>query len=66
MTVKKLIQMLKKEDENAEVFAYLAAEEGWGIVPLGYGDAIIGKSRTEKDSFVLLPIEVPEEFDKWD
>ena len=66
MIVKKLIQLLKKENESSEVFAYLGAKEGWSIVPLGYGDAIIGKSRTDKDSFVLIPVEVPEKFDKWD
>ena len=30
------------------------------------GDAIIGKMKSEKESFVLLPIEVPDTFEKWD
>ena len=65
MTVKKLVELLKKEDQDSEVFAYLGAEQGWKIQKLGYGDAIIGKQRTDKDSFVLLPIEVPSEFEPW-
>ena len=65
MTVKKLIKLLKQEDQDSEVFAYLGAEQGWKIQQLGYGDAIIGKSRTDKDSFVLIPVEVPTEFEPW-
>ena len=66
MKVKKLIELLKKENQNSEIFAYLGAEEGWSIVPLGYGDTIIGKQKTGKESFILLPVEVPKEFDKWE
>ena len=65
MKVSKLVELLKKEDQNAEVFAYLGAEQGWKIQELGYGDAIIGKTRTDKDSFVLIPVEVPTEFEPW-
>ena len=66
MKVKELISVLKKENQNSEIFAYLGAEEGWSIVPLGLGDAIIGKQKTGKESFILLPVEVPKEFDKWE
>ena len=65
MKVKKLISLLKKEHQDAEVFAYLGAEQGWKIQELGYGDAIIGKHRTDKESFVLIPVEVPSEFEPW-
>ena len=65
MKVSELIGLLKKEDQDSEVFAYLGAEQGWKIQQLGYGDAIIGKSGTDKDSFVLIPVEVPEEFEPW-
>tara|TARA_Y100000310_G_C20485990_1_gene716876 strand:- start:486 stop:725 length:240 start_codon:yes stop_codon:yes gene_type:complete len=65
MKVKKLIELLKKENQDAEVFAYLGAEQGWKIQQLGYGDAIIGRQRTGKESFVLIPVEVPEEFEPW-
>ena len=65
MKVSKLIKLLKEENQDSEVFAYLGAEEGWKIQKLGYGDAIIGKTRTNKDSFVLIPVEVPTEFEPW-
>ena len=66
MTAKELIKLLKQEDPDSEVFAYLGAEEGWGIVPLGYGDAVIGNNITDNKSFVLIPVEVPEEYEKWE
>ena len=65
MKVSKLVELLKHEDQDAEVFAYLGAEQGWKIQELGYGDAIIGRQRTEKESFVLIPVEVPSEFEPW-
>ena len=65
MKVSKLVELLKTENQDAEVFEYLGAEQGWKIQELGYGDAIIGKQRTDKDSFVLIPVEVPEEFEPW-
>ena len=66
MKVKKLISILKKENQDADVFAYLGAEQGWKIVDLGYGDAVIGASRTKEDSFVLIPVEVPSKFEEWE
>ena len=65
MKVSKLIELLKTENQDAEIFAYLGAEQGWKIQELGYGDAIIGRQRTEKESFVLIPVEVPSEFEPW-
>ena len=65
MKVSKLVELLKSENQDAEVFAYLGAEQGWKIQELGYGDAIIGKQRTDKDSFVLIPVEVPSKFEPW-
>ena len=65
MKVSKLVELLKSEDQDAVVFAYLGAEQGWKIQELGYGDAIIGKQRTDKDSFVLIPVEVPSKFEPW-
>ena len=65
MKVSKLVELLKTENQDAEVFAYLGAEQGWKIQELGYGDAIIGKQRTDKDSFVLIPVEVTEDFEPW-
>ena len=65
MKVKKLIGILKKEDQNASVFVYLGAEQGWKIVELAYGNAVIGASKTQKDSFVLIPVEVPRKFEPW-
>ena len=65
MKVSKLVELLKTENQDAEVFAYLGAEQGWKIQELGYGDAIIGRQRTEKESFVLIPVEVPSEFEPW-
>ena len=67
MTVRKLIRLLKKEHQGAEVIAYLGAEEGWEMVELGMGDAIIGRMKTGFDKeFVLLPIEVPTKFEPWE
>ena len=66
MTVKKMINLLKKEDQNSKIFAYLGAKEGWEIVEIGYGDAIIGKGRSKNKAFVLIPVQVPEKFTKWE
>ena len=66
MRVKKLINLLKKENQNAQVGIYLGAEEGWEIVEIGSGDAIIGKMKTDRDDFVLLPAEVPSKLQKWE
>ena len=65
MKVSKLIELLKKENQHAEVIAYLGAEEGWEMVELGMGDAIIGKMRTNRDEFVLIPVEVPDKLQPW-
>ena len=66
MKVKKFIKILKKQKQDAELFAYLGAKEGWSIVEIGHGDSIIGKGKTPDDSdFVLIPVTVPEKFDKW-
>ena len=59
MKVSKLVELLKEENQDAEVIAYLGAEDGWEMVELGLGDAIIGKQRTNEGDFVLIPIEVP-------
>ena len=65
MIVKKLIQLLKKENKNAEVVAWLAQESGWQMVEIGVNDAILGKTKTGKKDFVLIPIEIPSRFEKW-
>ena len=67
MKVSKLVELLKEENQDASIFAYLGAEQGWKVVDLGRGDAIIGRMKTGFDKeFVLLPIEVPSEFDPWE
>ena len=65
MTVRKLIRLLKKEHQGAEVIAYLGAKDGWEMVKLGYGDAILGKQKTNEGDFVLIPIEVPDKLQPW-
>ena len=65
MKVSKLIELLKEESQDAEVIAYLGAEDGWELVELGMGDAVIGRQRTDKNSFVLIPVEVPTKFQPW-
>ena len=65
MKVSKLVELLKVENQDAEVIAYLGAEDGWEMVELGIGDAIIGKARIGKKSFVLVPVEVPEKLQPW-
>ena len=67
MKVSKLIDLLKAEDKNAEVIAYLGAEQGFKVVEIGQeGGAVIGKGIADGDrSFVLLPIQVPSEFEPW-
>ena len=68
MKVKKLKELLELEDDNAEIFAYVGAKEGWSICEIGYGDAIIGRTHQnphDNEYFILLPVELPEEFDKW-
>ena len=65
MTVHELIMLLENENPEATVIAYLGAEEGWELVDIGMNDAIIGKARTNEDSFILIPVEVPDEFQDW-
>ena len=65
MKVRELVKLLNQENQDSEVFAYLGAELGWKIQELGYGDAIIGKQRTDENSFVLIPVEVPSKFEPW-
>ena len=65
MKVSKLVELLKEENQDAEIYAYLGAEEGWKIQQLGMGDAVIGRQRTDKESFVLIPVEVPPQFEPW-
>ena len=67
MKVNELIKLLKSEDQDAEIFAYLGAEEGYRVVELGQqGGAVIGKGIADGDrSFVLIPIEIPNKFLPW-
>ena len=67
MKVKKLVKLLKEENQDAEIFAYLGAKNGFKVVKIGQeGGAILGKGIAGKDrSFVLIPIEVPNEFEPW-
>ena len=65
MKVSKLIELLQSENKDAEVMAYLGAEEGWEIVELGMGDAILGKQKTDEGDFVLIPVEVPDKLQPW-
>ena len=66
MKVSKLIGLLKQENQDAEVIAYIGAEDGWEMVELGIGDAIIGKQRTDEGSFVLIPVQVPNKLQPWE
>ena len=67
MKVSKLIELLETENQDAEVFAYLGAEQGYKVVGIGQeGGAVIGKGIADGNrSFVLLPIQVPNEFEPW-
>ena len=66
MKVSKLIELLNVEAQDAEVIAYLGAEDGWEMVELGLGDAILGKQRTDKNNFVLIPVQVPSKLQPWE
>ena len=66
MTVKRFIALLKAENQDAEIIAYLGAEDGWEMVELGMGDAIIGKHKTDRGSFVLIPVQVPNKLQAWE
>ena len=66
MKVSKLVELLKVENQDAEVIAYIGAEGGWEMVELGIGDAIIGKTRTDEGSFVLIPVQVPNKLQPWE
>ena len=66
MKVKKLIELLKKEDPDADVGVWLAGTDGWEIVDIGVGDAIIGHKPSGQKEFVLLPVEIPDELLDWD
>ena len=66
MKVSKLIELLKVEHQDADVIAYIGAEDGWEMVELGMGDAIIGKHKTDRGSFVLIPVQVPNKLQAWE
>ena len=66
MKVSKLVELLKVENQDAEVIAYIGAEDGWEMVELGIGDAILGKQIIEEGSFVLIPVQVPNKLQPWD
>jgi len=66
MKVSKLVELLKIENQDAEVIAYIGAEDGWEMVELGIGDAIIGKQRTDEGDFVLIPVQVPSKLQPWE
>lgn len=66
MKVKKMIKLLKEENQEAELFIWLAGEEGQKIVKIGRGDAIIGRTKSKKNNFVLLPCEIPEKLSPWE
>ena len=67
MKVSKLIELLKTENQDAEVFAYLSAEQGFKVVGIGQeGGAVIGKGIADDGRpFVLLPVQVPTKFEPW-
>lgn len=54
MKAKKLLELLRDRDPNAEVMLYLGYESGFSIVPIGMGDAQLGWL---EDGTVLLPAE---------
>ena len=66
MKVSKLIELLKVEHQDADVIAYIGAEDGWEMVELGIGDAILGKQIIEEGSFVLIPVQVPNKLQPWE
>ena len=66
MKVSKLIELLNVEDQDAEVIAYLGAEDGWEMAELGLGDAILGKCSDNDGSVVLIPVQVPSKLQPWE
>tara|TARA_Y100000310_G_scaffold82386_1_gene78996 strand:+ start:731 stop:949 length:219 start_codon:yes stop_codon:yes gene_type:complete len=65
MKVHELIMLLENENPEATVIVYLGTEEGWALGRIVMNDAIIGKARTNEDSFILIPVEVPDDFQNW-
>ena len=65
MKVMKFIKLLNQENKDAEIIAYLANKKGWQMAELGYNDAILGKTKTGKKDFVLVPIEIPDQLEEW-
>ena len=68
MKVSKLVELLKTENQDAEIFAYLSSFRGFKVVDIGQkGGAVIGKGIAEDGRpFVLLPIECPTLFEPWE
>ena len=58
MKVSKLIELLKKENQSADVLAYVTSEQGWVLVEICTGDAIIGRL-SDSSKAVVLPAKVP-------
>ena len=50
MKVGELVKLLKSEEQDAEVFAYLNSEKGYKVVDIGQeGGAVIGKGIASED-----------------
>ena len=68
MKVKELIELLKKENKNADVLVWIANEKGWALTKLGFGDAIIGHMTEDypcKNTFVLIPVDIDVKLEDW-
>ena len=64
MTVRKLIELLKKENQDSKVLAYVTSEQGWILVDMCPGDAVIGRL-SDRSKSVVLPAKVPTIFLPW-
>ena len=65
MKIKRLLEILRKEDPDLEVAVWLAGKDGWEIVDIGVGDAVVGTTEGP-NGIVLLPVELPEKLLEWD
>lgn len=68
MKVSKLVELLKTENQDAEIFVCVHSYKGFKVVEIGQkGGAVIGKGVAEDGRpFVLLPIECPTQFEPWE
>jgi hypothetical protein len=69
MTVRELLKLLKDENPDSEVLAWVSNKKGYALVDLGIDDISVGYMAEEypfKNKFIVIPVDVDVPFESWD